>query len=111
MDFNWVALIVALLGGGGLAVATREIVSVVTLARNGVSGKEDRRKADIVAQRDFYLTRAERAEDERDEAEAYYEHERRKRRMVEDALTLERRRLIDLGQEPMAWPDTESEDV
>lgn len=108
-DFNWIALLVALLGGGGIGVAGREAVAVITLARQGVSGKEDRRKADIVAARDSALAAASKAEREKDEAEAFYENERRKRRIVEDELVLARRALMQAGIEPRPWPDETTE--
>lgn len=107
MDFNWVALMVALLGGGGVFVAIREIVAVVTLAKNGVSGKEDRRKADIVAQRDFFQARAEAAERLAEEADRRYDDERDKRRIIEDELTLARRKMLENGMDPRPWPDTD----
>lgn len=104
-DFNWIALLVAVLGGGGVAVAIREIVGVVSLARQGVSGREDRRRADIIAQRDAANARADKADLERDEAEAHYENERRKRRIVEDELVLARRALMAAGLDVRPWPD------
>lgn len=110
MDFNWIALIVALLGGGGLAVAVREIVSVITLARSGVSGKEDRRKSDIVAQRDFYMVRAEEAEADADAAETRLDNERAKRRIVEDELILARRTIMIEGLSVRPWPGFEDTD-
>lgn len=104
-DFNWIALLVAVLGGGGIGVAIREIAAVVTLARQGVSGREDRRKADIVAARDAALAAADKAERERDEADAFFENERRKRRIAEDELVLARRALMEAGIDPRPWPD------
>lgn len=103
-NFNWVALLVAVVGGGGVGVAIREVISVITLARQGVSGREDKRRSDIVAQRDWEMARADQAEKERDEAEAYYELERSRRRIVEDELTLARRQIISLGAEPRPFP-------
>lgn len=109
MDIPWVVIIVALLGSGGIAVAIREIVSVVTLSRQGVSGKEDKRKADISTQRDYYMARVEDAERDRDLAEDHYDAERYKRRLAEDELTIARRRLLEAGMEPRPWPNFDSE--
>lgn len=104
MDFPWVALIVALVGGGGLAVAIREIVNVITLARSGVSGKEDKRKADIATQRDYYAARVEDADRDRDDAERHRDAERNRRRIMEDELALARRRMMEAGLDPRPWP-------
>lgn len=99
-DFNFVALVVAVIGAGGIGAAIREIVSVVTLARAGVSGKEQKRKEDIVAQRDRALAEAE-ASDARADAEAA------RRRRLQEHLARERRRLIENGVEPGPWPDVD----
>jgi hypothetical protein len=58
-SINIVALVVALLGVGGIGVFFREIVGIITLIRNGVSAKESKRKNDLVAQRDYEYQRAE----------------------------------------------------
>lgn len=103
-NFNWVALLVALVGGGGVGVAIREVVGVVTLARQGVSGKEDRRRSDIIAQRDHALQlqaeaeKGERAADARADLEA--EH---RRQWQEEAARL-RVLIIDLGGDPGPRP-------
>lgn len=107
MEINWVAVIVAVLGAGGIGAAIREIVSVVTLSRQGVSGREDRRKADIVAQRDWAMEQMKVAQDEADENEQNFEAERYKRRLVEDAFTVARRKQMEQGLEPTPWPDFE----
>jgi hypothetical protein len=97
-DLNYVALIVAVLGAGGIGAAIREIVAVITLARAGVSGKEQKRKEDLVAQRD-------RAVAEADAADARADAEAARRRLLQETLSRERRRLIELGHEPGPWPD------
>lgn len=122
-NFNWVALLIAAVGSGGIFVAIREIVSVVTLARQGVSGKEDRRRADIVAQRDWAVKERDKAiaekeaadriadaaivrfQQERDRRVVIEESERGRRRVLEDELTLARRQLTNAGLEPRPWPD------
>jgi len=93
-----VAFVVAVLGAGGIGAAIREVVSVITLARAGVSGKEQKRKEDIVAQRD-------RAVADADAADARADAEAARRRLLQEALSRERRRLIEHGVEPGPWPD------
>lgn len=97
-NFNLIALVVAVLGAGGIGAAIREVVSVITLARAGVSGKEQKRKEDIVAQRD-------RAVAEADAADARADAEAARRRVFQETLARERRRIIELGHEPGPWPD------
>lgn len=97
-SFNLVAFVVAVLGAGGIGAAIREVVSVITLARAGVSGKEQKRKDDLVAQRDRAVAEAEAA-DARADAEAA------RRRLLQESLARERRRLIESGIEPGPWPD------
>lgn len=101
-NFNWVALVVAVVGGGGVGVAIREVVSVVTLARQGVSGKEDRRRADIVSQRDWALSERDKALGERDKAIAEREaaeqredEQARYSRVLAESLSIHRRIIIE----------------
>lgn len=103
-NFNWVALLVAVVGGGGVGVAVREIVGVVTLARQGVSGKEDRRRSDIVAQRDHALQlqadaeAGERAADARADLEAVH------RRFWQEVAARLRLVIITNGGDPGPMP-------
>ena len=103
-NFNWVALVVALVGGGGVGVAVREIIGVVTLARQGVSGKEDRRRSDLVAQRDHALRlqaeaeEGERAADKRADLEATH------RRFWQEIATRLRLIIIADGGDPGPTP-------
>lgn len=103
-NFNWIALLVAVVGGGGIGVAIREIVGVVTLARQGVSGKEDRRKLDIVAARDHAIAMqaeaevGERAADRRADLEA--EH----RRFWQEVAARLRLAIITAGGDPGPLP-------
>lgn len=106
-DFNWVALVVAVVGGGGIGVAIREVVGVVTLARQGVSGKEDKRRSDIIAQRDHALKMqaeaeaGERAADERaNRASARADYEADVRRQWQEEASRLRLIIIDLGADP-----------
>ena len=110
-NVNWVALLVALVGGGGVGVAVREVVNVVMLARQGVSGKEDRRRADIVAQRDHALKLQEQAEageraaDARaDRATERADREADARRFWQELAARLRRTIIDAGGDPGPWP-------
>jgi hypothetical protein len=94
-SINLVALVVALLGVGGVGVFAREIVGVITLIRNGVSAKESKRKNDLVAQRDREYRRAE--------------SEARNRRRLEEYSAKLRRELIAAGADDKIgpWPDLE----
>jgi hypothetical protein len=101
-NINLVALVVAFLGAGGIGVFFREIVSIVTLIKNGVSAKESKRKNDLVAQRDHEFARAERAIVERD-------MEARNRRRLEEYSAYLRRALVEIRAEHSIreWPDLE----
>lgn len=99
-DFNWVALLVTLIGGGGIGVAIREIVGVVTLARQGVSGKEDRRKSDIIAARDHALALQAEAEAGERAADARADRERDARLAWQEEATRLRVLIIELGADP-----------
>lgn len=105
-NFNWVALLVALVGGGGVGVAVREVVSVVTLARQGVSGKEDRRRTDIVAMRDWALAERDKAIAAQDSAEIAEAKSAARARLLEESLSVHRRIIIEaLGPENLpAYP-------
>lgn len=97
-DTNWVAVTVALLGAGGIGAAFREIVSVITKVREGVSAKESSRKADLVTQRDEALEREERERERADE-------EARIRRLTEEYASQLRRDIIEAGSVPAPWPE------
>ncbi len=104
MDFNWVALLVALVGGGGVGVAIREVVGVVTLARQGVSGKEDKRKSDIVAARDHALAMQAKAEAAADASDARADREAEHRRFWQEVAARLRLRIIAEGGDPGPTP-------
>lgn len=104
MELNWVAILVAVLGAGGIGAAIREIASVVSLARQGVSGKEDKRRSDIIAQRDHALQLQAEAEDAERVADARADAEAAHRRHWEEVAARLRRQLIELGAEPGPWP-------
>ena len=78
-DINWIAIIVAVLGAGGIGAALRELAGVITLARKGVSGREDKRRDDIVAQRDFALAERDAAKQDARDAEDREDAERARR--------------------------------
>lgn len=104
MEPNWVAIVVALLGAGGIGAAIRELVGVVTLARNGVSGREDKRRVDIIAQRDHALAlQAEAEAGERAADTRANEQSELRLRWQEEAARL-RRQVIELGGDPGPWP-------
>jgi len=57
-DVSPVAVIVALLGTGGAGLFAREIADIASKVRAGISTKESKRKADIVAERNAALAEA-----------------------------------------------------
>lgn len=99
-EFNWIALLIALVGGGGVGVAVREIVGVVTLARQGVSGKEDKRKTDIVAARDHALAMQAEAEAGERAADARADREREHRVLWQEEAARLRFLIVELGADP-----------
>lgn len=56
------ALIIAILGAGGLGAFFKDIVEGLWKLRRGVSARETKRRIDVVQQRDEALDRATRAE-------------------------------------------------
>ncbi|MDF2578483.1 MAG: hypothetical protein K0S49_62, partial [Microbacterium sp.] len=95
----------------------REIASVISLARKGVSGKEDKRRDDIMAQRDHAIRMQEEAEageraaDARaDAAERARDAERNQRRIAQEELMQARLRLRENGIDPGPWPDFDRTD-
>lgn len=104
MEPNWVAVLVAVLGAGGIGAAIREIANVVTLSRQGVSGKEDKRRVDIVAQRDHALAMQAEAEAGERAADARADLEAEQRRHWQEVAARLRRQLIELGADPGPWP-------
>lgn len=96
-DVSPVALLVAVIGAGGIGVFFRDIVDVFLKLRDGLSAREKNRKIDIVQQRDQALRREEKAWEQRD-AEAA-----KRRRMEEHASEL-RRLAIENGIEPPPYP-------
>lgn len=107
MDTNWVAIAVAALSAGGLGAALREIVNVITLSARGVSGREDRRRADIIAARDWAIQQATDANLAREAMEQELENTIRARRFYEEQVALLRRAIIDSGGDPGDWPTHE----
>lgn len=99
-DLNWVAILVAVLGAGGVGAAVREIVSAVSLARKGVSGKEDKRRIDIITQRDHALKLRDEAEAGERAADARADREATWRRSLQEEVARLRRNIIMLGQDP-----------
>ncbi|WP_449407987.1 hypothetical protein [Microbacterium maritypicum] len=100
MEMNLVAVIVAVLGAGGIGAAIREIFGVVTLARQGMSGKEDKRRTDIVAQRDHALALQADAEAGERAADARADREADHRRLWQEEASRLRLMIIDLGADP-----------
>lgn len=104
-DMNWIATLVGVLFAGGIGATIREIVGVITLARKGVSGKEQKRRDDIVAQRDYALAQMHEAQKEADLHEARADAEARARRQWQEQVAKMRRLAIEAGTDPGPWPD------
>ena len=79
-------------------------MSVITLARKGVSGKEDRRRGDIIAQRDHARALQLEAESGERAADARADRERLNRIAWQEHAARLRRRLIDNGVDPDPEP-------
>lgn len=77
-NVNVVAVIVAVLGAGGLGAFARELADIASKVRRGVSTREVNRKNDIIAQRDAAIAREAteqaRADAERQRRIAWQEH-------------------------------------
>ncbi|MBW9093095.1 hypothetical protein JNB62_05320 [Microbacterium jejuense] len=112
---NPIAIIVTVVTSVGFGAAVKAIVDGILMARKGISGREDRRKSDIIAQRDHALAlqlaaeEGERAADARaDAAEAARDRERDKRRIAQESLMEARFQLRERGIDPGPWPDFEN---
>lgn len=101
-NMNWIAVVVALLGAGGIGAAIREVIGAVSLARKGVSGREQQRRNDIVTQRDTAIAEADAA-DRRADAE------RELRIQWREYAAHLRLQLIRAGEKPTDWPEENTE--
>lgn len=100
-DVNLVAILVAVLGSGGLGAVITSVVNSIQLARAGVSGKEDKRREDIIKQRDAAWARAAQAEAEADREEARADREREHRIALQEHAARLRMQLLKAGIEPV----------
>lgn len=93
-DVNPVGLIAALLGAGGLGAVLKDVIVGIVKAIGGMSIKTEKRKMDIV--------------EERDEAVYDRDKEAKKRRILEEAHAELRRWVIERYNVPQAelppWP-------
>ena len=85
-DFNWVPITVAIIGSGGIGVAGREFFNMIQLAKTGVSGREDKRRLDILSERDYAIAQLALEREARLAAEARYDIERENRRRATEEL-------------------------
>lgn len=103
-DNSIVAILVAVLGSGGLAAVIRSVTSSIKMHRQGIAGKEERRREDIVKQRDEAFERARLAEHDAHAEERRADQERERRiRWQEESARL-RIALIMAGKDPGAPP-------
>lgn len=100
MSDSTVALLVALLGSAGVGGVITSIVNGIIMARKGVSGREDRRKTDIIKQRDDAWARMKQAEAAERAAEDRADHERALRISWQEHAARLRFQLIAAGIEP-----------
>lgn len=114
---NPIAILVTVVTSVGFGAAVKAIVDGVLMARRGISGREDRRKSDIIAARDHAIAMqlqaeaGERAADERaDAAERARDGERNQRRIAQEELMQARLRLRENGIDPGPWPDFDRTD-
>lgn len=99
-DINLVAILVAVLGSGGLGAVITAVVNSIAMARKGVAAHEDQRREDIVKQRDVAWARVAQAEADADAEEARADRERRFRIRLQEHAARLRRQLISAGIEP-----------
>lgn len=99
-DPSSVALIVALLGAGGLSGVVVEIIKNVKLHRQGVPGKEEDRREDIIRQRDEALAHTRLAEAAERAEEARADEERTQRIRWQEETARLRLKLINAGHDP-----------
>jgi hypothetical protein len=97
VEVNVVALVVAVIGAGGLGAFFREIVAGVTKVVGGMSARESKRKVDLVQQRDVAIEREARAW-------KLVDAEAAKRRAVQEYAARLRVQLILGGIEPEPEP-------
>ena len=99
-DPNLIAILVAVLGSGGLGAVITSIVTSVQMARKGMAAHEDQRRDDIIKQRDAAWARAAKAELEADAEEARADRERASRIEWQEHAARLRLQLIRAGIEP-----------
>lgn len=99
-DLDVVALLVVLLGSAGVGGVVSSVVNAIMMARRGVSGKEDKRKLDIIRQRDEAWLRAAEAEAAELAANVREDAERDLRIMWQEHAVRMRLQLIAAGLEP-----------
>jgi len=97
-DANLVAVLVAILGSGGLTAVVTSIINSIRAAKRGVAVREDNRKEDIVKARNEAIKAA-------DEADRVADEERARRIRWMEHAARQRVRLINAGIEPDPWPD------
>ena len=99
-DTNLIAILVAVLGSGGLGAVITAVVNSIQMARKGVAAHEDQRRDDIIKQRDAAWARAAVAEREADAEEARADRERAARIDWQEHAARLRLQLIRAGIEP-----------
>ncbi|MDF2990237.1 MAG: hypothetical protein K0S37_751 [Microbacterium sp.] len=108
-DVNYVASVITIVTSVGFGAVVKSIIDGIIAHRNGVSGREDKRRSDIIAQREHALKLASDAEageaverQLRKEAEVRADAERARRRRVVEELARARLTMIGAGIDPGA---------
>lgn len=97
------AVIIALLGAGGLGAFVKDIIEGLWKLRRGVSAKETKRRIDVVQQRDEAMEREARERERADRAE-------RNVGRLREYATILRIELLEkhvAKQDLESWPDLE----
>lgn len=98
---DWVPIVAAVLGAGGVGALFREILAAIGKLLSGMSARESHRKIDIVQQRDAAIAREAKAWKLRDEEAA-------KRRVMQEYAAVLRLQIIDLRGSPAVEPVLET---
>lgn len=97
---NPVALLIALVSSAGFGIVCKSIFDAWTMHRQGVSGREDKRKTDILAQRDYAFKRMEAAEADAAAEKRRADDEARRRILWREEAARLRLLLRDAGMDP-----------
>lgn len=104
-NVNLVAVVVTVVTSAGFGAVIKSIVDGIVMHRSGVSGREDRRRTDIIAQRDHADLLRKEAEAGERAADARADGERVRRIAWMEHAAKQRWRLAENGIDPGPLPD------